>query len=164
MWDGKDESWPLWSVKFQSLAVYHDCEDVLDKDVMKGCPTKNKMKRLDLTLADAKRKAGLYKSNTRLAIIFTLGQQTAHGLVIFVYRALELMKDRYAPDNLGSEILLENEIELIPFRNTGDYFNSIIAVCNKYGASWSSTDHLKAMSKKTQNQQFIKIIMDHLTS
>jgi hypothetical protein len=93
MWDGKDESWPLWSVKFQSLAVYHDCEDVLDKDVMKGCPTKNKMKRLDLTLADAKRKAGLYKSNTRLAIIFTLGQQTAHGLVIFVYRALELMKD-----------------------------------------------------------------------
>jgi hypothetical protein len=29
VWDGKDESWPLWNIKFQSLAVYHDCEDVL---------------------------------------------------------------------------------------------------------------------------------------
>jgi hypothetical protein len=151
MWDGKDESWPLWNVKFQSLAIYNDCKDVLDKDEMRSCPTKNELKGLDLTLADGKRKAGLYKSNARLAAIFTLGQQTVYGLgyleqtksdnfpLGIVYRALELMKDQYAPHDLGSEILLENEIELIPFRNAGDYFNSIIAVCNKYGASWSST-------------------------
>jgi hypothetical protein len=176
VWDGKDESWPIWNVKFQSLAVYHDCEDVLDKDAMVDCPTKTEYKGLDLTQADGKRRANLYKANTRLAAIFTLGQQTAHGLAHLeqtktdefpsgiVYRALELMKDRYAPDDLGSEILLENEIELIPFRNASDYFNSISAVCNKYGASWSNTDHLKTMLKKTQNQQFIKIIMDHLKS
>ena len=80
MWDGKDESWPLLNVKFQTLAIYHDCEEVLDKNVIKDCPTKNKMKGLDLTLAKVKRKAGLYKSNTRLVAIFTLGQQTAHRL------------------------------------------------------------------------------------
>jgi hypothetical protein len=57
-----------------------------------------------------KRKANLYKSNTWI-------------------------KDRYAPDDLGFEILLKNEIELVPFRNTGEYFNSIILVCNKYDAS-----------------------------
>ena len=37
-------------------------------------------------------------------------------------------------------------------------------MCNKYGASSSSTDHVKAMLKKIQNQQFVKIIMDHLKS
>ena len=47
-------------------------------------------------------------------------------------------------------------------RTASDYSDAIIAVCNKYGAKWTSTDHLKTMLKKTQNQQFIKIIMDHL--
>jgi hypothetical protein len=39
------------------------------------------------------------------------------------------MKDGYAPDDLGSEILLENEIELVPFKNAGDYFNSVTNPC-----------------------------------
>jgi hypothetical protein len=87
-------------------------------------------------------------------MIFLLRLFTGHGVD----------KDRYAPDDLGSKILVENEIKLVPFKNAGDYFNSIIAVCNKYGASSSSTDHVKAMLKKIQNQQFVKIIMDHLKS
>jgi hypothetical protein len=157
-----------------SLTVYHDCEDVLDCDTMKDCPTKMELKGLDLALADDKRRANLYKTNSRLAAIFTLGQQTAHGLGYLeqtkcddfpsgiVYRAMELMKDRYAPNDLGSEILLEYNIESTPFKNAGDYFDSIVAACNKYGTTWTNTDHLKTMLKKTQNQQFIKIIMDHL--
>ena len=97
MWDGKDESWSLWNVKFHSLAVYHDCE-------MKDCPTKTEYKGLELTQTDGKRKANLCKSITGLVAIFTLGQQTAHGLGYLeqtktddfpseiVYRALELIK------------------------------------------------------------------------
>jgi hypothetical protein len=176
VWDGKEESWPLWNIKFQSLAIYHDCEDVLDEDAMKDCPKKSELKGLDPGIPKEKAAASLYKANSRLAAIFTLSQQTAHGLGFLeqtkcdefpsgiVYRALELMKDRYAPNDLGSEILLESEMESIPFRNASDYYDSIIAVCNKYGAKWTSTDHLKQMLKKTQNQQFIKIIMDHLKS
>ena len=48
-WDGKDESWPLCNVKFQSLVVYYDCEDVLDTDSMRNCPTLTEYKGLDLT-------------------------------------------------------------------------------------------------------------------
>jgi hypothetical protein len=76
---------------------------------MADCPTKREMKGLDLTQNDDKRKANLYKSNSRLAAIFTIGQLTAQRLGYLeqtksdefpfriVYRALELMKDRYAP-------------------------------------------------------------------
>ena len=74
------------------------------------------LKGLDLAVAKDKARANLYKTNSRLAAIFTLGQQSAHGLGYLeqtksddfpsgiVFRALELMKDRYAPKNLGSEI------------------------------------------------------------
>jgi hypothetical protein len=52
-----------------SFNIYHDCEDVLDRDLMKDCPTKTEVKGLDLTQTDGKRKANLYKSNTRLAAV-----------------------------------------------------------------------------------------------
>ena len=72
VWDGKEESWPLWNIKFQSLAIYHDCEDLLDEDVMKDCPTKMELKGLDPSIAKDKALASLYKANSRLAAIFTL--------------------------------------------------------------------------------------------
>jgi hypothetical protein len=87
---------------------------------MKDCPTNMELKGLDPSISKDKALASLYKANSRLAAIFTLSQQSAHGLGFLeqtksdefpsgiVYRALELMKDRYAPNDLGSEISLEN--------------------------------------------------------
>ena len=59
VWDGKDESWPLWNIKFQSLAIYHDCEDVLDPDAMKDCPKKSELSGLAPSIARDKALASL---------------------------------------------------------------------------------------------------------
>ena len=127
VWDGMDESWPLWNIKFQSLAVYHDCEDVLDCDVMKDCPTKMELKGLDPNIAKDKAFASLYKANSRLAAIFKISQQTTHGLGFLeqtksdefpsgiVYRDLELMKDRYATQIRPPTSLLA--------------YNSVLSIC-----------------------------------
>ena len=106
----------------------------------------------------------------------TLGQLTAHRMNFInqtkskefpagvAYKALALMKQRYAPDDLGAEIMFENEMELVHFSNAGDYYNEVVSICNKYEVNWDNTRHLKTLLKKTNNHQFIKLIMDHLKS
>mmetsp|Transcript_8277 Transcript_8277/g.14995 ORF Transcript_8277/g.14995 Transcript_8277/m.14995 type:complete len:89 (+) Transcript_8277:239-505(+) len=52
----------------------------MDETDMVNCPTKSEYAVLDLTIADGKARAKLYKQNKRICAIMVLGQGSDHSL------------------------------------------------------------------------------------
>ena len=182
-WDGKKNTYALYKEQFGAVAVFLDCADVLDETTMARMPTKSVYEATngrDTTAnpwsPDEKKLISLWEQNKKMSSIFTLGQNSNHGIMVLVetksdeyphgkiWTAFRTLDKKYKPKDFTAEIECENEIESIVFALADEYYTQVVEVCAKYEYSMSDSAKLKYLAKKCQSPTYIALINRELES
>ena len=119
-WDGKWETCPRYLVQVEALDEYYECVEAMDETDMANCPTKSEYTVLDLTIADGKVNAKLYKQNKRICAIMVIGQGSDHGLAVIqkmkttdhphwmAWKIVVAMKNKNKPKDASAKIEMDD--------------------------------------------------------
>ena len=98
-WDGKVESFGVYTSKIESYAKFMGIEDALDPGLMASCPTKLEFVVIGVTNPTNMPLVELYKVNKKLCAIIASGQSKSHGIAL-----LGKTKNDDCPNGLAYEL------------------------------------------------------------
>ena len=174
-WDGKDDSAPMYLEKLEALAEVFGIGDALDESEAVNLPSKAQYEAFTDTTDPNSKLRNLYTANRRLSAIFTLGQESNHGLAALrktkvlgfphgkVYLAIKQIKTKCQPSDLTAEVELKAELDRVKFHFAVDYYKAFVDILAKYDVTISETDQVMLLVTKCNSQTFSKMIMDHLS-
>jgi len=159
-WSGEKDKFNIWIEQFQAVVNVKGFGDALDAVAMRTLPTQAEYAALDLTDANDKAKADLYKLNKKVVSLLILAVKSNSAMAIVksmkssdypdgrAYEILDKLRGKNMPKDASAVIELDAALEKIPFQNAEQYNDSVTSVLAEYDVSKTQTELLTIMAKK----------------
>jgi len=173
-WNGDKDKFNIWFEQFQAVVNVKGDGDALDAVAMRTLPTHAEYAALDLTNADDKAKADLYKLNKKVVSLLVLAIKSNSAMAVIksmkssdypdgkAYEIMDKLRGKNMPKDASAVIELDAELEKIPFRNAEQYNDDVTSVLAEYDVTKTQTELITIMAKKLNSSTYGKILLDHL--